>query len=226
MNGSHIAPLLGGPIGQFLGWRWCFKFAAILNGFMLVTILFCLLETLYVRKEGEFEVETRQISRIRVSRKMFLGSLRLWSTYPELKLHWNQLVFPTLKMTQYPSVMFPALYYATQYGFASILPALTVASIFNRQFGWNTLQIGLAYGASLTIGGSLGELAAGMVLDAIVKRKVRQMDDNAPQPEGRLKAIWTGQVLVPAGLLIYGFTMQYRTHWMGPLMGMGELLFY
>ena len=41
------------------------------------------------------------------------------------------------------------------------------------------------------------------------------------QPEIRLRAIWHGEILVPAGLLIYGFTMQYKTFWVGPLIGMG-----
>jgi multidrug resistance protein len=48
-TGAHIAPIVGGLIGQFLGWRWTFKFAAILDGVMLVIITFCLPETLYVR---------------------------------------------------------------------------------------------------------------------------------------------------------------------------------
>ncbi len=56
-------------------------------------------------------------------------------------------------MAKYPSVIFPALYYAAQYGFASILPAVTVASIVSKQFGWSTLEIGLAYGGALSIGG-------------------------------------------------------------------------
>ena len=67
-----------------------------------------------------------------------------------------------------PHAVFPALYYATQYGFASILPAITVASIFCKGFKWDTLQIRLGYGEALTIGGSLGELAAGLVFDALV----------------------------------------------------------
>jgi hypothetical protein len=67
-------------------------------------------------------------------------------------------------MAKYPSVLFPALYYAAQYGFASILPAVTVASIFSEAFHWNTLEIGLAYGGALSIGGILGEIAGGVVL--------------------------------------------------------------
>ena len=65
-------------------------------------------------------------------------------------------------MAKYPS------YYAAQYGFASILPTVTVARIFSEAFHWNTLKIGLAYGAALSIGGVLGELAGGVVLDAII----------------------------------------------------------
>jgi len=45
-NGSHLAPIIGGLIGQFLGWRWIFNFAAILNAVMLVTIFFGMPETL------------------------------------------------------------------------------------------------------------------------------------------------------------------------------------
>ncbi|KAK0337238.1 hypothetical protein LTR91_004258 [Friedmanniomyces endolithicus] len=30
-NGSHLAPIVGGLVGQYLGWRWCFKMAAIFD---------------------------------------------------------------------------------------------------------------------------------------------------------------------------------------------------
>lgn len=124
-------------------------------------------------------------------------------------------------MAKYPSVIFPALYYAAQYGFASILPAVTVASIFSEEFHWNTLEIGLAYGGALSIGGILGELAAGLVLDAIIKRARHTSPLSNPPPEIRLRAIWTSAILVPTGLLIYGFTLQYHVFWFAPLFGMG-----
>lgn len=220
VNGSHIAPLLGGPIGQFLGWRWCFKFGAICDGVMFVIILFCLPETLYVRPDVGSPPHHSQ-SKYGVA--AFLDGLKIRDRTPNNPLRGNQFVLPIFRLALKPRIVFPALYYATQYGFASILPAVTVASIFSKEFKWDTLQIGLGYGGALTIGGSLGELAAGLVLDAIVKTK---MKDNVNfQPEIRLRAIWHGEMLVPAGLLIYGFTMQYKTFWVGPLMGMGIAAF-
>ncbi|KUL89284.1 hypothetical protein ZTR_03621 [Talaromyces verruculosus] len=188
-TGAHIAPIVGGLIGQFLGWRWTFKFAAILDGVMLLVIAFCLPETLYIR-------DPTRLARTQHEREGWPGT---------------------------PSVLFPAVYYAAQYGFASILPAVTVASIFSEAFHWNTLKIGLAYGAALSIGGVLGEIAGGVVLDAIVNRARRNGAN--PPPEVRLRAIWTGAVLVPTGLILYGFTLQYHIFWFVPLLGMAIACF-
>jgi hypothetical protein len=69
------------------------------------------------------------------------------------------------------------------------------------------------------------QLAAGLVVDGIVMRKRSKAGGHDPDPEARLLAIWTGEILVPAGLLIYGFTLQYRTHWFGPIFGMGLACF-
>jgi multidrug resistance protein len=151
-SGAHIAPILGGLLGQFLGWRWTFKFAAILDGVMLLVIIFGMPETLYIRDNSRL---TRTVSEreIDFTPKTYVSRLRLFTPFPQLKLRWNQFVIPSLKMATYPSVLFPALYYGAQYGFASILPAVTVAAIFSAEFNWDTLEIGLAYGGALSIGG-------------------------------------------------------------------------
>ena len=190
---------------------------------MLTVAFFCLPETLYVR--NRIRPVPDQATSTKFTKASYAHRLRLWTRDPDLHLEAKQFVIPTVKMMRYPSVIFPALYLATQYGLASILPAVTVASIFTKFFGWNTLQIGLAYGAALTIGGSLGELAAGMVVDAIVKRERKKLGGRNPDPEVRLKAIWTGEILVPAGLLIYGFTLTYRSLWIAPILGMGIACF-
>jgi MFS family permease len=86
--------------------------------------------------------------------------------------------------------------YGMAYGFGSILPAVTVSHLFTQHFHFSTLVIGLAYGGSLTIGGIIGELGGGIVVDRIIKRERQKRGENV-EPEVRLKAIWTGEILVP-----------------------------
>lgn len=230
-TGAHIAPILGGLIGQFLGWRWIFKFTAILDGIMFLVILVGLPETLYVRDAEDLthtapsDRRDREMARP-LGPKGYISRLKPYAgPFPGLRLRRGDFFWPALRTARYPSVLFPAAYYAAQYGFGSILPAVTVAAVFREHFGWDTLAIGLAYGGALTVGGVLGEGAAGVILDAIVRRARRRLGGANPEPEARLRAIWTGAVLLPAGLLIYGFTIEYRTHWFVPLFGMGLSVF-
>ncbi|KAL9097140.1 MAG: hypothetical protein Q9165_000567 [Trypethelium subeluteriae] len=195
-NGSHLAPIVGGLIGQYCGWRWTFKVAAICDAVMVVVVFFCLPETLFSRKNIVENAE-RPPMRGPFTIKTYISRLGLYTKNQELDLKPRHFVWPSIKMVMYPSVLFPALYYASQYGFASILPAVTVAHIFQQFFHWDTLDIGLGYGAALTIGASLGELAAGMVVDSIVKRARARNGGKAPDPEVRLQAIWTGEILLP-----------------------------
>jgi multidrug resistance protein len=224
-TGAHIAPIVGGLIGQFLGWRWTFKFAAILNGVMFVSILVFLPETLYVRDMNNLTRTVNERENIDLTTRVYTSRLKPYTSFPDLKLKLNQFIWPTLRMAKYPSVLFPAIYYAAQYGFGSILPAVTVAAIFSETFHWDTLEIGLAYGGALTIGGVLGEVVSGVVLDHVIKRARHRSGGQNPEPEIRLKAVWSGAVLLPVGLLIYGFTLQYRVFWFVPLFGMGLAVF-
>jgi hypothetical protein len=68
------------------------------------------------------------------------------------------------------------------------------------------------------------QFAGGLVLDKIVASEARRLGRN-PEPEVRLKAIWPGAFLVPAGLLIYGFSIQYPTPWFPALFGMFIAIF-
>jgi MFS family permease len=132
-SGTHLESLVGGPVGQFLGWRWCFKLTAIMNAGMLVIIFFCLPETLYVRHHDHL-TPTATEREVRLHPKTYLSSLKLWLTYPELKLKLKHFIIPSFKMVKYPSVLFPAIYYSAQYAYAAILPAVTVATIFKERY--------------------------------------------------------------------------------------------
>jgi hypothetical protein len=103
------------------------------------------------------------------------------------------------------------------YGFASIEPALTLATIFTKLYGFDTVRNGLANGLTLLIGVSLGELFSGPVTDAMMQRArkkalrnttlrtTRSTNDVAElevPAEIRLQGIWTGAAIIPLGLLM------------------------
>ncbi|KIK55030.1 hypothetical protein GYMLUDRAFT_887773 [Collybiopsis luxurians FD-317 M1] len=225
-TGAHFAPIPGGLIGQFLGWRWVFKFAAIINSFCLIFTFFFLPETLYIRDANGTSTDSgfSSTNQKRSFFSRYVARLRLGRHFPGRELRLGDFFWPYFKMIRYPSVIFPAIYYATQYGLGSTLPAVTVSHIFAQEFGWDTLQIGLAYGASLLVGALLGETMGGWVVDGLMNRARRRAGPSAPS-EIRLKAIWTGEIIVPVGLLWYGFSIQYKAPWIVPILGMGAACF-
>ncbi|KAE8327020.1 major facilitator superfamily domain-containing protein [Aspergillus sergii] len=201
-SGSHFSGLFGGPVAKFLGWRWIFWITAAMNFVTLVILVFGLPETMYYKPRLYSDTNTEP------------------PNFPGVELKAKHFLIPAFRMALYPSVLFPSLYYASQYCFTAIFPAVTYAIIFKERFGWNALQCGLAYGGTMTIGSIVGEFAAGKIIDDIVHRDSIRLGVDSPPPEVRFKGIWTGAALIPAGLLIFGFTTQYNSHWSGPLAGM------
>jgi len=241
-TGSHFAPILGGLVGGYLGWRWIFKVVSIIDAIMFITSLFCLPETLYIQpvrtsvaadgqpaKSASSSSSSAQTSSPKMTRQTYSKHLALLSplrhSLPPLQP--LRFLINTLSISWYPSVLLPALYYATQYGFASILPAVTVAAIFSEAYHWDALTIGLTYGTALTLGGVLGECFAGWIVDKLyIRAQHRHRASGKPgsaPPEVRLAFIWPGEILVPAALLIYGFTLHYHNHvhWFAPIFAIG-----
>ncbi|KAL3475210.1 major facilitator superfamily domain-containing protein [Aspergillus californicus] len=212
-SGAHLAALFGGPVAKFVGWRWIFWITAAMNFCTLLVLLCALPETMYYTPRTYSDTNTEPP---KLTMAKYRQLLRPWTTFPGVRLQAKHLVLPAFRMGLYPSVLFPSLYYASQYCFAAIFPAVTYAIIFEERFGWNPFQCGMAYGGTMTIGSIAGEFAAGHIIDKIIQHS----RDPSPPPEIRFRGLWTGAALVPTGLLIFGFTMAYKTHWVGPLAGM------
>ena len=126
----------------------------------------------------------------------------------------------TFKLFKYPPVLLSVIYYSYAFGIGSIMFAITGAAAFGSTYDFNTAQVGMAVGIPFSIGPFLGELASGPVSDWCLLRADKRHDGKAP-PEARLHAMWPGMFLLPAGVIIEGVTLRYKTHWMGPVMGIG-----
>lgn len=146
----------------------CFSFAAICNAVLFLVILLFLPETLYIRKPRA-EDDSSTVATPPLTLRQHISRLRIGGRFPELKLRPNAFVWPVLRMGKYPSVLFPALYYGAQYGLASILPSVTVAAIFKERYGFTVLQVGVAYGVSLTLGSLLGEVSSCFLRCSLVR---------------------------------------------------------
>ncbi|KAK7719448.1 hypothetical protein SLS63_010086 [Diaporthe eres] len=187
-NGAHVAGMIGGPIAKYLGWRWCFWIPAIILGSAWVLLLVALPETLYHRNNSTGESLQESGSWLR----LFTFRSQAGTAKRKLKLWDFTHVF---LMLRYPSVLFPALYYAIHFGLGS-----------------------LAIGLSTFIGTLIGEISAGPVSDRLVylHAKAHNGDIN---PESRLYATIPGAILIPIGVIIEGLCFQFKTHYMGPVMG-------
>jgi hypothetical protein len=122
---------------------------------------------------------------------------------------------------KYPAVILSAFWFGIAYmmhvGITAVIPL-----IFEAQYNFSVLGIGLS-GFSGLIGALLGEAYAGPSLDLIAKRALKQ--GREWRPEYRLKAIWPALVTVPAGLIMFGTSIQFGKAWITPLIGQAVYIF-
>ena len=157
-NGAHVSPIPGGFLGQYVSYRWCYWLGAILTGALWILMIFAFPETLYQNRQlpTSTRIETA-VPFSHVLRKKLALKLR---KKPVRVLQIADFGRP-LQMLKYPSVLFPVAYYSVAFAWASIEPAVTVASIFNANYHFNASQSGLVLGISLLIGNTLGEFLGG-----------------------------------------------------------------
>lgn len=122
---------------------------------------------------------------------------------------------------KFPAVMLSALWFGVAYmmhvGITAEIPL-----IFAEQYDFTVLDIGLS-GFSGLIGALVGEAYAGPSLDLIAKRAMKQGLEW--RPEYRLKAIWPALFAVPAGLVMFGTSIQFGKAWITPLVGQAVYIF-
>ncbi|KAF7342631.1 MFS general substrate transporter [Mycena sanguinolenta] len=212
-NLTHIAPITGGFIAQYVNYRWCYYLAGIVDLTLFIIILFCLPETLYMR--GSRPVETS---------KPILSRMRLWGHRPEGRHLQLSDFWRPFQMMIYPSVTISAVYYSITFPFATVLPGVTSATLFRLKHHFSISQTGLVLGFGMLVGTTLGELLGGVVIDRSMYLS-RKSHGGEVVPEVRLHGIWAGAILHPIGVLIWGFSWQYKTHWMAPTIGFAIMNF-
>lgn len=100
----------------------------------------------------------------------------------------------------------------------------TLGTTFEAVYGFSPGTSGLAYLGMLV--GFLGsELTLGLFSDAYATRKARRRPGGVAKPEDHLPPLLFGSLLLPASLLLYGWTLQQQTMWLAPVVGSGLVAF-
>lgn len=197
--GPLIAPIIGGALQVWLGWRANLYFMAIFTFCAAMLTLFFLPETLAKPSSEETANGDKNVS--------FLQTIRRDALAP----------FPKLKYLAVPSITLCIAYvsicFASLYCFNTTLPYAYSASPYN----FSAIEVGLCY-ISNCLGYAIGSVVGGQLSDAKL-RQYQRTHDGAIDPVVRIHTVWYGVGFVPAGLIIYGWLVEEKTFWLAPLVG-------
>lgn len=194
--GPTIGPIIGGNLTAAAGWRWDFWLMAIASGVMTV-----------------FVILKRKTARLcqRTGNQSLRSALDTNKTPSQLFAF--SLLCP-LEMLISPIVFFMSAYAATVFSYA-YLCFTTFLRIFGDQYGFGSGASVLTT-IGLGVGFVVGLLFCGAVSDpwsAYLTKK----SGGVTKPEYRLPTLAASAVFVPVGIFWYGWTAEYETHWIVPI---------
>lgn len=121
---------------------------------------------------------------------------------------------PTKMLFLSPVIFGLSLYIAITYGILYLVFS-TVTEVFLYQYHFALQNTGLCF-IPIGIGNFTGLLAFAFLSDGLMKKMAK---GGEMKPEYRLPPIIPGGCAFPIGLFIYGWTAQYKVHWIAPFVG-------
>ncbi|RDB29863.1 hypothetical protein Hypma_013845 [Hypsizygus marmoreus] len=201
--GPCVGPLVGGWIGERVGWRWIYWVLFIFVGFSFALTLFIpetLAPVLLRRKAEKLRKETGDPSYqslAELEHEPFSTTLKIAVARPLVMLFTEPLI---LLFTIYLSFIYSILYL--------LFFAFPLAFIEVRGFG-----LGITGTTFISI--MLG-IAAALAVLPYQERIYARVTADGTFPEARLYPMMVGAIILPSALFIFAFTGGYKqVHWIG-----------
>lgn len=206
--GPALGPIAGAFISESVSWRWTFYATTIADAAIQAAGLFLLRETyapvlLRWRKE-------------RLLRATGNAALHTGFDGPDKTVRGTlatAMVRPFRMLLTQPIIQVLALYMMYLYGLMYLV--LSTFPTLWASYGYSTGIGGLNY-IALGLGFLVGAQTCAPLQDRIYARLKRRYGVAVGRPEFRVPMMVPGALLVPAGLLAYGWTAQHGTLWVGP----------
>ncbi|CAM1508550.1 Fc.00g053980.m01.CDS01 [Cosmosporella sp. VM-42] len=218
--GPIIGPVVGGVVSDALGWRWVFWIIAIISG-VLSSVFFLFSGETYApvilqRKVKRLQKET---GNLRLRSKLDAGLSPADYFKRGILRPFKMLVFS-------PVCIICGFYVGIAYAYLYLM-FTSLTPLFMRIYGFSTINAGLTF-LGLGVGSMIGVAYFSIHSDKYIKKKAAQdkaaaeaegRTSEGMKPEYRLPPLKIGAFLLPAGLFIYGWTAEYKVHWIAPIIG-------
>ncbi|KAK1765233.1 polyamine transporter 1 [Phialemonium atrogriseum] len=204
-----VGPIAGGFISLKTSWRWTFGLVGIIGAVLIVACFIFLPETHPPRL---LELKTRRL-------RKETGNPQLRSKYDighsPLQLLRLSLMRPTKMLLRCPIIGIVSLFLAIAYSYMYLM-FTTFTDVFETTYGFNAGEAGLAY-----LGLGIGSLVGQYTLDLFMKWHMKEQlaKNGKRQPEDQLPPLVAAGFLLSTGLFWYGWSLEYKVHWIVPLIG-------
>ncbi|KAK8042534.1 major facilitator superfamily transporter [Apiospora phragmitis] len=216
--GPSLGPVIGAFIASTIGWRWTAWIVMIPSTLATIVFIIMLPETnsriLMRRKVAVLRQELGRPDLISCYETEQSRTLSKWGVLRQ------GLTRPLQFLFLCPMVAILSLYIAFVYGTVYLMYN-TVAPVFEGQYGWGAGVAGLPF-LSLGCGYGIGLVTFSLWSDRAVVRQTKR-NGGSFEPEMRLPIMLWYALATPLTFFWYGWSAQYRTHWIVPILGLAPL---
>ncbi|KAJ1336167.1 MFS transporter DHA1 family multidrug resistance protein [Microdochium nivale] len=210
--GPIIGPVIGGFVQDARGWRWVFWVLCIMHAVVAIAMFVFMRESyapiLLERKAAKLRKDTGD-SRYTSKLDSGLGGGAMFK---------RSIVRPLKLLVFSPICTVFAVFMAMVYGYLYLL-FTSVAFVFQQSYRFSTSMVGLVY-IGLGVGSLLGMAWFAADSNKAMQTAMKETGQARVKPEIRLALLPHGTIILPVGFFIYGWTANYQTHWIAPVIGL------